>query len=404
MQNNKLDILMLESKRSFDFFWQAANTDLLSKGYGLIRDRAPSSPEVASIASVGFGLTAIVIGIERGWITYNDGLERVRGTLNTLLNNLEHQHGFYYHFLNINTGEHLPWSEVSVIDTAIAICGVITAGEYFQGEVKEIATKIYERVDWQWYVDPKTKQFYMGYNEKEGHFGRWDHYAEQFMMYILGAASPTYPISPEMFYLFERWIGYYAGIGPIIHSMQGALFVYQFSHAWFDFRDKVDQNGVDWFNNSKLATIANRQFCIDHAHLAKTFGENSWGLTACDGPNGYSGQYGAKPNKEKIDFLDSTIPPCGAAGSIVFTPEESIRALNHYYNNYPELWGKYGFQDAYNLDVTPPWFAQDVIGIDKGITLLMIENYLSGLVWKIFMNNSYVQKGMELIGFKANLK
>ncbi|MCL6442142.1 MAG: hypothetical protein K6T83_01540 [Alicyclobacillus sp.] len=394
------DLLELESKGCFDFFWQEANSDPTSPGYGLIRDRAPGLPNMASIASVGFGLTAIPIGVERGWVTREEAYQRTLGTLQTMLHRAEQRHGFWFHFLDMDTAKQYGGCEVSIIDTAIALCGVIFAGEYFGGEIQALAQQIYERVDWNWYRNPETNQFYMGYLEdRGGHFGAWDHYAEQFMMYFLGAASPTHPIDPQMFYSFERFVGHYGEHGPIIHSTQGALFVYQYSHAWFDLRDKTDLLGVDWFENSVRASRANRQFCIDRSAEYKTFGPDSWGLTACDGPRGYSGAYGSPPNVSKPDFVDSTIPPCGAAGSIVFTPEESVAALRNYYLNHPQLWGKYGFQDAYNLDVQPAWYASDVIGIDKGITLLMIENFRSGFVWDTFMRNEYVQLGMRRCGF-----
>lgn len=384
---------------SFQFFWDEANVDPNSPGYGLIRDRAPGQKNMASIASMGFGLTAYAIGAERGWVGTEDAFERSRGMLLTMLRHADHRHGFFHHFLHMETAKQYEGCEISVIDTAIFLCGAITAGEYFGGEVKRLAGELYERVDWNWYRNPKTNQFYMGYLEQDGgHFGKWDHYAEQFMMYFLGAGSPTHPVNPEMFYDFDRYVGSYGGFHPIIHSTQGALFVYQFSHAWFDLRGRKDRDGVDWFENSVLASKAARQFCIDRADRYKTFGPNSWGLTACDGPGGYSGGYGADPNTAEEDFVDSTIAPCGAAGSIVFTPKESIDALLHFYNEVPGLWGPYGFRDAFNLDAEPAWVGEDVIGIDKGITLLMIENYRSGFVWKLFMNNKYAQEGMERTG------
>ena len=180
---------------------------------------------------------------------------------------------------------------------------------------------------------------------------------------------------------------------------KGTLFTYQFSHAWIDFRDRKDDNGIDWFENSKKATLANRIYCIKNKDRFKTFNENSWGLTACVGPNGYSGGYGAIPALADVDKQnDGTVSPCGPIGSIVFTPELSIKALENFYNNYPKLWGKYGFIDGYNLE-NGEWYSKEVIGIDKGISMMMIENYFTGLIWKYFMKNRYVIKGLELLGF-----
>lgn len=393
-------LLELESKKCFDYFWNEANGDKNSPGYGLIRDRAPHHPQGASIAAVGFGLTALVIGVERGWVTYKKAQERAVGTLSTLLHHAEQVNGFFYHFLDMDTARRLWNCEVSIIDTALALCGAITAGEYFGGDAARYAQEVYERVDWEWYRNAETNWFYMGYSPERGFFGAWDMCAEQFMMYFLGAASPTHPVNPEMFYRFERNTGGYGVHFPIIHSPGGALFIYQFSHAWFDLRNKKDREGVDWWQNSVLATRANRQYCIDYADHFTTFGPNAWGLTACDGPAGYSGAYGTPPRLTGSihGSNDGTVPPCGAAGSIAFTPEESIAALEYFYNDIPGLWGKYGFRDAYNMDVTPAWIGEDVIGIDKGISLLMIENYRSGLVWDVFMRNTYVREGMRLTG------
>lgn len=399
------ELLKLESRACFEFFWNEVNTDINSPGFGLISDRVPTDGTMASIASVGFGLTAIVIGVERGWIQFEQGYVRTLGTLNTLWNNVENVNGFYYHFIDMNTGRRWGNCEVSNVDTAIAICGALTAAEYFGGEVKEKAQQIYERVNWEWFRDPVRNQFYMGYSPEKGFEGYWDFYAEQMMMYFLGAASPTYPVNSDMFYSFIRHESSYNNGLPFINSWYGSIFTYQFTHAWFDFKGLVDKDGVDWWQNSVKASIASRQYCIDESKRYKTFGENSWGLTACDGPFGYSGRYGAPPSGSKFmgrynthHRNDGTIPPCGAAGSIVFTPVEAINSLCYYYENFPQLWGKYGFKDAYNLDVSPVWFAEDYIGIDKGITLLMIENYGTNLVWDIFMKNKYVQLGIERCG------
>lgn len=396
------EVLELESRKCFDFFWEQANADENSPGYGLIRDRAPGNPHISSIASVGFGLTAIAIGAERGWIPYDEAYERALGTLNTLLYNAEQENGFFYHFLDMETGKRVWNCEVSVIDTAIAICGAITAGEYFGGEVKQKAEELYKRVNWQWFVDPSRKQFYMAYYPERGFEGYWDFYAEQLMIYFLSAASPTYPADPDLFYHFQRKYGTYDGVEKFIHSWFGSIFTYQYSFAWFDLRNMVDKEGVDWWENSVIAIKSNRKFCIDNSDKFETFGENSWGLTACDGPHGYEGRYGAPPsgNNNVEHVVDGTVPPAGAAGSIVFLPDESIAALENYYKNYPQLWGEYGFKDAYNLSVSPPWFANDVIGIDKGITLLMIENYRDEFVWKNFMKNEYVKIGLERVGLK----
>lgn len=397
-------LLMKELKASYNFFIKEANLDKNSKGYGLIRDKNMYAKDIASIASVGYGLAALAIGTKRKGIKQPSAYERAKGTLDTFLNNVEGKNGFYYHFVNMNTGKREWNCEISIIDTAIFICGAIVAGEFFKGEVKEKAEELYKKINWEWYRNKENNFFYMGYKPENGFWGQWDMYAEQLMLYVIGSASPTFPINKEMYDVIKKEKADYENIKDIIYTYCGTLFTYQFSHAWIDFRNKEDEQGIDWFENSIKATIANREYCIKNSKKFKTFGENSWGLTACVGPSGYSGGYGAKPALADIEKEnDGTVTPCGPAGSIVFTPELSIKALENFYNNYPKLWGKYGFIDSYNLE-NGEWYSKEVIGIDKGISMIMIENYLSQLIWKCFMKNEYVQKGLEIIGIREKEK
>ena len=230
-------------------------------------------------------------------------------------------------------------------------------------------------------------------------------YAEQLMLYVLGVASPTYAIDKIMYDSIKKEKMDYLKIKDIVYTYGGTLFTYQYSHAWIDFRGLKDKNGIDWFDNSIKATLANREYCINNANKFKTFNENSWGLTACVGPKGYSGGFGAMPALSDLEEQnDGTISPCGALGSIVFTPEFSIKAIENYYNNFPKLWCKYGFRDAYNLDVDKPWYSEECIGIDKGISMIMIENYFTGLIWKYFMKNKYIKSGLEIIGFTKEIE
>lgn len=398
-------LLKKELKTSYLFFLKEANLEKTSPGYGLIRDKTVTKAEVASIASVGYGFSALIIGIKRKWISYEEAYQRVKGTLNTFLYQVEQVNGFYFHFVNMKTAKREWNCEVSIIDTAIFICGALLAGEFFEGEIKEKAEELYKRINWQWYQDPQNNQFYMGYSPEEGFAGHWDMYAEQLMLYILGVGSPTYPVHKSMYETIKKEKREYGEIKDIIYTYCGTLFTYQFSHAWIDFRNKEDEQGIDWFENSIKASKANRSYCIDHKDKFKTFSEDSWGLTACIGPNGYSGGFGALPADADLEREnDGTISPCGAAGSLVFTPKESIKALENYYNHYPKLYGKYGFKDGYNLEGKKPWYTEEYIGIDKGITLIMIENYLSGLIWKMFMKNKYIKEGMNQLGIHNKKK
>ena len=393
-------LLIKELKKCYDFFMKEANLDINSDGYGLIRDKDIYANEIASIASVGYGLAALIIGTERKWIKYEKAYKRAEKTLDTFLNNIEGENGFYYHFVNIKTGKREWNCEISIIDTAIFICGAIVAGEFFGKKVKEKAEELYKRINWEWYRNKNNNYFYMGYNPEKGFWGQWDMYAEQLMLYVLGVASPNFPINKQMYADFSKEKANYEDIKDIIYTYCGTLFTYQFSHAWIDFRETKDDNGIDLFENSVKATLANRKYCINNSKKFKTFGENSWGLTACVGPKGYSGGYGAEPCLSDIEKQnDGTVAPCGSAGSIVFTPELSIKALEYFYNKVPKLWGKYGFKDAYNLE-NGQWYAKECIGIDKGTSMVMIENYLSELIWKNFMKNEYVQKGLDILGIK----
>lgn len=392
-------LILKELKKSYNFFIKEANLNKNSKGYGLVRDKTLLANHIASIASVGYALGALVIGVEHKWLKYDKAYNRANRTLDTFINSVEGKNGFYYHFVNMETGKREWNCELSIIDTGIFICGAITAGEYFGGEVKEKAEELYKRINWEWYRNKDTNYFYMGYSPEKGFWGKWDMYAEQLMLYVLGVSSPTFPIDKSMYYEFIRERSNDKDIKDIIYTYCGTLFTYQFSHAWIDFRNKKDLDGIDWFENSIKATKANREYCMDNMKNYKTYGPNSWGLTACLGPKGYSGGYGAKPCKTDLEIEnDGTVTPCGAIGSIVFTPKESIEAMEYFYNTFPKLWGKYGFKDGYNLDGSKPWFAQEYIGIDKGIEISMLENYLNGTIWKYFMKNKYVQEGLEKLG------
>jgi len=387
------EVIANEMRGSFDFFWEQANTGPDSPGFGLIRDRFPGSPGIASMAAVGFGLSAYPIGVEKGYITYQEGYDRANRTLDTLLA-MERVEGFYYHFVELESGARAWDSEVSTIDTAILLMGVLTAGEYFGGEVQDKAQQIYDGVNWPWFVDESRQMFYMAYRPEEGFAGHWDFYAEQLMLYVLAAGSDTFPIDEAAYYTFTRHQAAYGDGEPFIHSWFGSLFTHQYSHAWLDFRDYTDRDGVNWFHNSVLASQAQLDFATDVAGQYQTIGPTAWGLTASDGPDGYNGLYGAPPSgfDNTAHLVDDTVPPSGAIGSIIFLPEAAKQAMLHY-AAIPELIGRYGFLDAYNISAD--WVAADVIGINKGITLLMLANYENELIHQIVMQNEQLLNGLE---------
>lgn len=368
----------------------------------------------ASIASIGFALSALPAGVENDWINADEGYDRALGTLTTLTG-LRRTHGFFYHFLNMSDGGRSGTSEVSIIDTAILICGVLVAGEYFGGEVQTLALALAESVEWDWYYNTTRMCFYMGYSPESGFSGYWDMYAEQLMVYVLAAGSSAHSVGAEAYEHMKDLAAKrsYQSSGLFYTSPQGSLFTYQFSHAFLDFRNIVDGEGVDWFDNSVQASIAAHDYAVLCAPTYKTFSDVAWGLTASDGPDGYKGSYGNYPSLGG-NYNDGTLAPCGAIGSIVFVPDLAIPAIRHY-AAISALQGRYGFRDAYNLGLTATasptavrplapipangWFNEWVIGIDKGVGVAMIENYRSGLVWHYFMQSEIVQRGLSELGF-----
>ncbi len=357
---------------------------------GLVKDSSrPGAP--ASTAAVGFGLAVLCIGDSRGWIEKGQAYERALKTLVTFRDKIPNEHGFFYHFLDMRTGARVWSSELSSIDTALFLAGALFAGEYFKGtEVETAANQIYERVDWPWMMNGK-KVLCMGWRPEEGFLPYyWDSYSEAMILYALAIGSSTHPIPPGSWDEWERPMDAYKNY-KLVYCPTGSIFTYQYSHAWIDFRSLRDaKDGTDYYRNSVNAVGANREFCVDNSSAHKTYGEDCWGLTACIGPKGYKG-YGAKPGRAEND---GTIAPSGMAGSIVFDHESSLgglKALREKYGSF--LYGKYGFKDAFNMDKN--WWAEEYLGIDQGITVVMIEDYRTGLVWEKFMRLAPIKKWVE---------
>lgn len=392
MEKADAGFLDLVEKRSFQYFVNCTNP-----ANGLVLDKASNSkaPDYkyapASIAAVGFGLAALAAGAERGWIGKDAAEARVKTTLEFFSEKMESEHGFFYHFVDMETGKRAWNCELSSIDTALFLAGALTAAQYFESpEIKELAKKLYERADWKWMAGG-SPFLSMGWTPEKGFIlHTWSEYNESMVMYILALGSPTFPLAAESWAKIKRTRGIYRGHELILSP---PLFTHQFSHAFIDFRNKRDAF-ADYFENSVQATLANRQFCIDSAASFKTYGKDSWGLTASIGPDGYKA-YGAPPGPA---LHDGTVAPSAAAAAIVFTPEYSISAMKYWYSKFrDELWGNYGFSDSFNLD--RKFFAPDAYAINQGPTVLMIENYRSGLIWKLFMSRPEVLKGMKEAGF-----
>jgi hypothetical protein len=387
-------------RRSFEYFREQADPQT-----GLVPDRArmDGSPldadhrNVASIAATGFGLTALCIAANRNWIPQNEARERTRNTLRFFANKAFHEHGWFYHWLDAKSGERRWKSEVSSIDTALLLAGVLTARQYFRDdlEIRKLSTGIYERVDFHWMLNGHPHLLSHGWKPETGFLKpRWDTYSEDTILYLLAIGSPTHPISPACWYAL--WRDRYRYEGHAYFTTIGVpLFMHQYAHAWIDYRDRRETRGdrINYFDNSIEATLAHRAFCINLAHEFPAFGPNMWGITASDSAKGYLA-WGGPPRDPAID---GTVVPSAAGGSLMFTPELAVAALRAMHERYGDrVYAKYGFVDAFNPNTG--WVDTEVIGINAGIILLSAENSRSGNVWNWFMRNPEIPRAMQRVG------
>jgi len=383
------------SRRAFRFFLEQTDPKT-----GLTADRAGTDGKqaagVASVASTGFGLSALCAGAERGWIAPEKARERARVTLGFLLRSAPHERGFFYHFLDMKTGARAWSSEASTIDTALLLGGVLTARQCFRDdpEVVALATKLYERVDFPWMMKGEPPLLSMGWKPETGFIAaRWDTYSEHMLLDLLAIGSPTHPIPAKTWDGWRRDLVSYSSFSYVAGDKP--LFIHQYSHAFVDFRGKYDGHGLDYFQNSVAATMAQRRFFMDLAAEFPTYSKDVWGLTASDGPRGYTA-WGAPPRDPSID---GTVVPCAAGGSLMFTPKESLSALREMKARWgAKVYGRYGFTDAFNP--ATGWTGPDVIGIDQGIILLSAENLRGGRVWRWFMKNPEIVRAMKSVGFQ----
>ena len=386
------DQFLDEVERSnFLFFWEQANPQT-----GLVKDRcnvrAKDTSTAASVASTGFGLTAICIGEKRGFVSASEARLRVIESLSFLWHKLPTHRGFFYHFANINTGERMWDSEVSSVDTAILLCGVLTCRAHFQDEtIAQLAHAIFDRVEWNW-LSEDTSLLSHGWTPELGFIpSRWDLYSELMMMYLLGMGSASHPLKNDAWFAWKRTIFEYDGLRYV--GSFAPLFVHQYSQAWFDFRGKRDRY-ADYFQNSVIATDVHRRFCLELNEQFSDYSNALWGITASDSERGYVA-WGGPP---AMGPIDGTIVPAAAGGSLPFLPQATMRVLRTIHDHYPEAWCRYGFVDAFNP--LTGWYDTDVIGIDTGITMLMAENARTGFVWETFMKNPEARRGMTNAGFK----
>jgi hypothetical protein len=434
-----LDPLLEDTqKRTFNFFWDTAEPET-----GLIPDRWPRPP-FCSIAAVGFALNAYAIGIECGYITRTQARERVLTTLRFLRDAQQDTspdqatgyQGFFYHFVNFTTGKRYGDSELSTVDTALLMAGVLFVGSYFdqdhpgEAEIRKTADELYQRVNWPWAIQmaPDIRMAWSPELEFGGH--DWRGYNEAMLVFILALGSPTYPAA------LSTWIGwtsdYYRAWGTLegqTHLTFGPMFGHQYTHIWVDLRGIKDEFmwplNMDYFENSRRAVLAQRAYAIRNPLDWRGYGPNIWGLTACDGPADaeltYLGQkrrfysYSARGVDIRETRDDGTVAPTAVLGSLPFAPEVVLPAAQEMHKRYGRyVYGKYGFVDAFNpsFDYDVPlrhgrrvrgqgWFDTEYLGIDQGPIISMIENYRSELIWSVMKRNQYVRAGLQRAGFEG---
>ena len=385
------------SRRAFLFFAEHSDPHT-----GLVLDRVRTNGEnvpgrnleVASTALTGFALTAICIASERQWADPNGLRERARATLRHLAYSQEHVRGWYYHFVNRKSGDRVWNSEISTMDTALLVAGVLATQQYYgdDAEMFRLASEIYERIDFVWMLDNETGLLHMGWRPETGFLrAEWTAYDEQAILYVLGIGSPAHSIPAESWYRFDR---------PLIETAgcrfvgRGPLFTHQYSQAWLDLAGLRDGPPfeIDYFQNSVAATYAHRAYCLSLRGIYPSYSENLWGITASDSDIGYV-IWGDPFSRRDVD---GTVVPCAAGGSLMFAPEICLPALRYMRETFGQyIYGRYGFSDSFNPQIL--WVDPDVVGIDVGITLLSAENLRSRSVWRWFNRSPYIKRAVEQI-------
>jgi len=420
-----LDDLQL---RTFNYFWDRAD-----KSTHMIDDRYPT-PRFTSIAATGFGLSSYLVGIENGFISREQGTERVLSTLRWLWESKQGEEpegisghkGFYYHFLQYGKGTRYQNVELSTIDTGLLMAGILSCQSYFdqdspdETEIRDLADSLYLRVEWDWAMNGQ-EHMSMGWRPENGFIpAKWTGYNEAMILIIMAMGSPSHPVHEDA---WESWCDSYewADFYGYEHVNFHPLFGHQYSHMFIDFRGIQDpymrEKGIDYFENSRRATLSNRAYCIANPSGFNGYSENSWGLTACDGPGGKTliqdqdtiefWTYKARGASDQGITDDGTIAPTAAGGSIPFAPEECISALYRMKNEHGDLlYQEYGFKDAFNMtwvndEGRTGWYDPDYIGIDQGPILIQAENYETGLIWELMKKNPYIVSGLQAAGFSG---
>ena len=418
-----LDRLLCET---FEFFRREANPT-----NGLLPDKTqPDSP--ASLASLGMGLSVYVVAAERQLLSRAEAVTRVLTQLKFMT--ASHQgpeinatgyKGFYYHFIDMQTGQRAWKCELSTIDTAIFIAGALTAATYFtredaeETEIRSLAETLYRRVDWKWALNGGVTISH-GWTPEAGFLAyRWDtDYSEALLLYILALGSPTFPIESAG---YMEWTSTFQwkSIYGFDYLYAGPLFIHQMSHIWLDFRGIYDdfnrRRGLDYFENSRRATYVQRQYGIENPLKFAHYHKYGWGLTASDGP----GPAVLMVNGTKREFFDytargapfgpddGTISPWAVVASLPFAPEIVIETIRHAIERLSlKVRSHYGFDASFNSTYPDTsrnkngWVSPWIFGLNQGPIILMIENFHSELIWKCVRACPHVITGLRKAGFR----
>ncbi len=421
------ELLGILQRRTFTYFLKEVNDQT-----GLIADKTqPGSP--ASIAATGIGLSCYIAGIERGFITRTEAIKRTLTLLKFLYNSQQGTEadatgykGFYYHFLDMQTGKRVWKCELSTIDTAILLAGILTARYYFTGEnkseieIRKYADELYARVDWQWALNGKDSISH-GWKPGSGFLrSRWDmEYSEAHLIYIMALGSPTFPISPS---IYKKWTSTFEWkkIYNIECIYAGPLFIHQMSQIWLDCKginDDLNRKiGIDYFENSRRATQIQQQYAIENPLGFPHYGENGWGFTASEGP-GPATRTVDGVKRKFYDYIargapfgpdDGTISPWAVVSSLPFLPKVILRTMRHAIERLEyEKDHDYGFDASYNLSFreknnkSKSWISEWQFGLNQGPIILMIENYKTGLIWDIMKRCPHIINGLRRAGFSG---
>lgn len=410
-------------KAAFGYFLKHTHPD-----NGLVADTSIAGTP-CSIAATGFGLSSYPVAVERGWIERNDAATRVLAALRFFAESeqsREHHatgyRGFYYHFLDMNSGHRVWNSELSTIDTALLIAGVLTAAAYFdednasETEIRQLADMLYRRVDWHWALG-KSKTLSMGWKPKSGFLRyRWEGYSEALLLYILALGSPTHPIRPANYQAFTAANNWQTFNGkPFLYA--GPLFIHLFPHAWIDFRDVADrpmaEKGSDHFRNTQLAIEVQRDYAQRNPSHFLGYGRDMWGLTACDGPSQRQRLHGGR-RKYFVGYAargapygpdDGTVAPWAALACLPFDQQAALDGVKHILATYPEVNHDGHFAGSFNPTVSgfgpAGWIDDRCVGIDQGLLVMSIENARSGLIWSLMRKSPVVRHGLEQAGFQG---